>query len=70
MRFATGILLLFAALAGGQQFAVQTHTLDNGMKLLIQEDHNIPEVALYFFFKVGSRNEHVGPPECPTSSST
>ena len=60
MRFATGILLLFAALAGGQQFAVQTHTLDNGMKLLIQEDHNIPEVALYFFFKVGSRNEHVG----------
>ncbi len=51
---------MFAALAGGQQFAVQTHTLDNGMKLLIQEDHNIPNVALYFFFKVGSRNEHAG----------
>jgi zinc protease len=60
MRLATGLVLLFAGLAGGQQFAVQTHTLDNGMKLLIQEDHNIPNVALYFFFKVGSRNERPG----------
>jgi zinc protease len=30
------------------------------MKLLIHEDHDIPNVALYFFFKVGSRNERPG----------
>lgn len=60
MRLAAGILLLSAALASGQQLAVKTHTLDNGMKLLIHEDHNIPNVALYFFFKIGSRNERPG----------
>ena len=30
------------------------------MKILIQEDHNIPNVAMYFFYKIGSRNEHPG----------
>jgi zinc protease len=60
MRIAAGILLLYAALAGGQQLDVKTHTLDNGMKLLIHEDRNIPNVALYFFFKIGSRNERPG----------
>ncbi len=30
------------------------------MKLLIHEDHDIPSVALYLFFQVGSRNERTG----------
>ena len=30
------------------------------MKVIIQEDHNIPNVALYFFYKIGSRNERPG----------
>jgi zinc protease len=34
--------------------------LDNGMKLIVEEDHDIPNVAMYLFFKVGSRNEHPG----------
>ena len=41
-------------------FPVQTHTLKNGMKVLIHEDHSIPNVALYIFYKIGSRNEHPG----------
>ncbi len=53
-------LLAAAALASAQPSDVQTSTLANGMKILIQEDHNIPNVALYFFFKVGSRNERPG----------
>ncbi len=48
------------ALASAQPSDVQTATLANGMKILIQEDHNIPNAALYFFFKVGSRNERPG----------
>lgn len=43
-----------------QGFQVKTHTLKNGMKILIQEDHAIPNVALYTFYRIGSRNERPG----------
>ena len=52
--------LLTCSLAFAQSSSVQTTTLSNGMKILIQEDHNIPNVALYFFYKIGSRNERPG----------
>jgi zinc protease len=39
---------------------IKTQTLANGMKVIVEEDHAIPNVAMYFFFKVGSRNEHAG----------
>jgi len=39
---------------------VSTHTLSNGMTLLVQEDPSIPNIAFYTFYKVGSRNEHEG----------
>jgi len=52
--------LAAAALSRAQPSDVKTDTLSNGMKILIQEDHNIPNVAMYFFYKVGSRNEHPG----------
>jgi zinc protease len=53
-------LLAAATLAFAQPADVKTDTLSNGLKILIQEDHNIPNVAMYFFFKVGSRNERPG----------
>jgi zinc protease len=40
--------------------SVRVHTLSNGLKVLLVEDHNIPSVALYTFFRVGSRNERPG----------
>jgi zinc protease len=43
-----------------QQFPVTTRTLKNGMKVLVQPDHSIPNVALYIFYRIGSRNEHPG----------
>ena len=43
-----------------QQFPVATKTLKNGMKVLVQSDHSIPNVALYVFYRIGSRNEHPG----------
>lgn len=43
-----------------QTFDVQTHTLKNGMKILVQRDPSIPNVALYIFYRVGSRNERPG----------
>ena len=57
-------ILLFSTLvladARAQQFDVKTHTLKNGMKILVQEDHSIPNVALYIFYRIGSRNERPG----------
>src|SRR6202167_1740456 len=59
MRF-TLAGLLGCTLAFCQTQDVQTTTLNNGMKILIQEDHAIPNVAMYFFYKIGSRNERPG----------
>ena len=61
--------LLVAALVGlcsptnaqaPPDYGVRTGTLKNGMKILVQEDHSIPTVALYIFYKIGSRNERPG----------
>ncbi len=39
---------------------VKIHKLGNGLKILLLEDHGIPNVALYTYFHVGSRNERPG----------
>ena len=50
---------LFSA-ARAQSFEVQTHTLKNGMEIFVQRDASILNVALYVFYRVGSRNERPG----------
>jgi zinc protease len=51
----------FAAVsAQAQEYPVATKTLKNGMKVLVQSDHSIPNIALYIFYRIGSRNEHPG----------
>jgi len=39
---------------------IKTYQLQNGMKILVQEDHSIPNIALYIFYRIGSRNERPG----------
>ena len=46
--------------AQAQEYPVTTRTLKNGMKVLVQTDHSIPNVALYIFYRIGSRNERPG----------
>src|SRR6476661_8482289 len=48
------------AWAQSQEFPVSTRTLKNGMKVLVQPDHSIPNVAMYIFYRIGSRNERPG----------
>ncbi len=68
IRYRRTVLLLLCALgiaapamrAQSQEFSVSTRTLKNGMKVLVQPDHSIPNVALYIFYRIGSRNEHPG----------
>jgi len=57
---AAAALAIFQSPGRAQQFDVQTHQLINGMKMLMLEDHSIPNVALYLFHRVGSRNERTG----------
>src|SRR5579863_9739364 len=60
MKFLLGTALLSALLLSAETGDVQSHTLANGLKVIVQEDHSIPNVALYFFYRVGSRNERPG----------
>jgi len=53
----TGAALLTAAF---RKEDVKVHKLNNGLKILLFEDHGIPNIALYTFFRVGSRNERPG----------
>ncbi|WP_158979122.1 pitrilysin family protein [Cellulophaga sp. L1A9] len=39
---------------------VKSFTLTNGMKIMVLEDHSIPNANMYIFWKVGSRNEYPG----------
>jgi len=54
------LIVCITARATAQTFDVKAHTLKNGLKILVQEDHSIPNVALYTFYRVGSRNERPG----------
>ncbi len=63
MRFVGGLLaalMIFPTVAQAQQLQIKTHTLKNGMKIIVEEDHSIPNVALYLFYRIGSRNERPG----------
>jgi zinc protease len=57
---ALALLTLAATPLCAQNIVVKEHTTPNGMKVLVNEDAAIPNVALYTFFRVGSRNEHEG----------
>jgi zinc protease len=46
------------ALPGADQ--IVTRTLPNGMKLVVWPDKDIPNVAMYTWYRVGSRNERPG----------
>jgi zinc protease len=53
-------VLLGTPVRGQAEFPVAAKTLKNGMKVLVQTDHSIPNVALYIFYRIGSRNEGPG----------
>ena len=60
------LLLVLAALAlaadpaRAVELAVSGHTLANGLRVLIHEDHSAPVVSSYVFYRSGSRNETNG----------
>lgn len=60
IAFLFTLLLTFEGQAQMKADDVKTFTLENGMKFLVVEDFSIPNANMYFFYKVGSRNEYQG----------
>jgi len=64
MKVLTSVIFLLVSVTASISMTavedVQTFTLANGMKVLVLEDHSIPNANMYFFWKVGSRNEVPG----------
>jgi len=64
MRLILALLLVVAVLpmAGGHaaEPTVLATTLDNGLRVLLLEDHRSPIVSFQVWYRVGSRNEHRG----------
>lgn len=59
------LLLIFilwfpSLLAQNKADDVMPFSLKNGMQIIVLEDHSIPNVAMYLFYRVGSRNEYPG----------
>src|SRR5438445_2378532 len=54
--------LAAAALAQGADMKVpfEKYTLKNGMKVILSQDNNVPVVAVYIIYNVGSRSEEKG----------
>ncbi|MCL5745648.1 MAG: insulinase family protein [Acidobacteria bacterium] len=50
----------FPQCLAAQQYGVSAHTLSNGTRILVHEDHDIPDAVLTLFFRIGSRNERPG----------
>lgn len=54
--------LLVASAAAARPYGERVHeaTLDNGLKLILLEDHKAPVVVFQLYYRVGSRNERLG----------
>jgi zinc protease len=65
LTFALGLMVAAGAsaqtvAAAAAQLAVTEATLDNGLRVLVQDDPRNPIVAVQVFYRVGSRNERPG----------
>jgi zinc protease len=60
---ALAVLVVSPALFGaatGPGSEIKSLTLDNGMKVIVWPDHDIPNVAMYIWYRAGGRNEYPG----------
>ena len=63
LKYVTGGLILLSVLARGaiaRELEVYETTLDNGLKVLLLEEHKAPVITFHVWYRVGSRNEAPG----------
>jgi predicted Zn-dependent peptidase len=58
--FVVAALAVAPAARATVDLPVSAHTLANGLRVLLHEDHSAPVVASYVFYRSGSRNERRG----------
>ena len=58
--FVACVLLMLSAITTPLDAQVQEHILDNGLKVLLLEDHKSPAVTFQVWYRVGARNEKDG----------
>ena len=57
-KFLSALLLLVSSAVFGQtQIQFDRFTLDNGLKVILHEDHTTPNVVISVLYHVGSKNE-------------
>jgi len=49
-----------AAPIAAEAAKIESRTLGNGLEVVVWPDHDIPNVAMYLWYRVGSRNEYPG----------
>ncbi|MBA4372945.1 MAG: insulinase family protein [Thermodesulfovibrio sp.] len=54
------LLVLLLTPLSSSAINVQEHLLDNGLKVLILEDHKAPTATFQVWYRVGSRHENIG----------
>ncbi len=60
MRVVLTVVLLIGSQLALARGAVHEYQLDNGMKLIVKEDHRAPVVVTQVWYKVGASYEHDG----------
>ena len=64
LRFARAIAILYALLAPlrsvAQEIAFHQYQLQNGITVILHEDHRLPTVAVNLWYAVGSKDESAG----------
>src|SRR5512147_1777434 len=58
--FAASILLASVSHAQDIEVPYRTFTLDNGLQVIVHEDHSDPVVSVYLYYHVGSAREEPG----------
>jgi len=53
-------MLFFSAMAVGNTAELQSFTYNNGVKLVVEEDHSAPVAMVQIWLKVGGRDEVPG----------
>jgi zinc protease len=56
----TILVLALAPLAAAQQVAFEKYKLDNGLTVILHEDHSLPVVTVNTWFRVGAKEEAPG----------
>ena len=54
------LLLVWSATATAQNLKIEQYTLPNGLRVVLNEDHSTPLVAVNIWYHVGSKNEKPG----------